>query len=63
MSMRSWIQDRPHALEVTYQLAERVFLRLDPSFSSMGYDRVGRLMRPVEQLGKELVFDCRMCGQ
>ncbi|MFQ5857452.1 MAG: methylenetetrahydrofolate reductase C-terminal domain-containing protein [Anaerolineae bacterium] len=63
MSVRSWIQHRGHALEVTYQLAEWVFVRLDPFFSFVGYDRVEQLIRPAEQLAKELAFDCRMCGQ
>lgn len=63
MSIRSWVQDKPHVLERAYQFAEWACLQLDPLFSLVGYDRAGRLIRPVEELGKELVFDCRMCGQ
>ena len=63
MSVRSWIQDRPRALEVAYQLTERVFRQLDPLFARIGYDRVERVIWPAEDLGKRLVFDCRICGQ
>lgn len=63
MGVRSWIQDKPHMLEVAYQLTERVFLGLDPLLARVGYARVDRLIRPAEQLSKKLAFDCRMCGQ
>jgi hypothetical protein len=63
MSIRSWIQDRAHALEVTYHLTERLFRRLDPLFERVGYRRIERIILPPEKLSKELVFDCRMCGQ
>lgn len=63
MNIRTWIQDKPHMLEMAYQLAEWVFLQFDPLFALVGYDRADRFIRPVEELGKELMFDCRMCGQ
>ena len=29
----------------------------------MGYDRSARLILPVEDIGKQLLFDCQLCGQ
>jgi hypothetical protein len=63
MSLGSWLRDRPHFLEITYQLVERIVNRLDPIISRLGYDRVERFVTPLEDLGKKIVFDCRMCGQ
>jgi hypothetical protein len=63
MSMRRWIQNRPHALERLWQVAEWTLLRSDPLISRLGYKRVERVVLPVEDLGKKLVFNCQMCGQ
>jgi hypothetical protein len=63
MSLRRWIQDHPRPLEWAYRVTERLFHTLDPLFARLGYDRLARLILPLEKLSKELVFDCRMCGQ
>jgi hypothetical protein len=63
MSFRSWIQDHPHLLERLYQFTERVFLGLDPLWSRLGYQRTERLIQPVEDLAKKLMFNCQVCGQ
>jgi hypothetical protein len=63
MSIRRWIQDHPRPLEWAYRATERMFRGLDPLIARLGYERVARLILPLEQLSKELVFDCRMCGQ
>lgn len=63
MSVRRWIQDKPHALERFWQATEWTLLRLDPVIKRVGYDRVARVVLPVEDLGKKLVFDCQTCGQ
>jgi hypothetical protein len=63
MSSGSWVQNHPRPLEWLYHLAESIFLRLDPVFRWIGYDRVEALMRPAEDLFKKLVFDCQVCGQ
>jgi hypothetical protein len=63
MSLRRWIQDHPRLLEVAYRLTERSFLALDPVFARIGYERVARVLLPFERASKELIFDCRMCGQ
>lgn len=63
MGLRGWIQNHPHMLEVTYQFTRQAVLWLGPLFSRVGYDRVEPLIRPIEEAGKKLIFDCRMCGQ
>ncbi len=63
MSLRKWIQDHPHGLEVLYRFVERTFLGLDPLWSRLGYERVERLIKPFEDISKALMFDCRVCGQ
>jgi hypothetical protein len=63
MSIRSWLQNRPHSLELLYQFTERVFLGLDPLWSRLGYERAERLIKPGEDLAKKLMFDCQVCGQ
>jgi len=63
MSVRRWIQDKPHALERFWQVTEWTLLRLDPLIARLGYDRMARVVLPVEDLGKKLIFDCQTCGQ
>lgn len=63
MGLRNWLQDHPHLLERAYQFTRWVFFRLDPLFARVGYKRAERLILPVEDLAKELLFDCRRCGQ
>lgn len=63
MSLGSWLRDRPHFLERAYQATHVLFEWLDPLISRLGYERMDRWLRPAEELGKEIVFDCRMCGQ
>jgi hypothetical protein len=63
MSARRWIQDHPRPLEWAYRHTERLLGFLEPLFVRLGYERVGRLILPLERVSKELVFDCRMCGQ
>ena len=63
MKPARWLQDRPQLLETAYRFTRWTFLRLNPLLARLGYDRAGRLILPAEELGKKLVFDCRMCGQ
>ena len=63
MSFRSWTQNHPHLLERLYQGTERIFFKLDPLWSRLGYKRTARLIQPVEDLAKRMMFDCRVCGQ
>jgi hypothetical protein len=61
--LRGWIQDHPRPLEWLYRLGERTFARVDPFLARVGYERAGRIIFPLERFVKELVFDCRSCGQ
>ncbi len=61
--LRDWIQDHPRPLEWAYRSTEQLFQFLAPLFARLGYDRVARVILPLEKVSKELVFDCRMCGQ
>jgi len=63
MSLRSWMQDHPALLERAYRMTRWMFLRLEPLIKRLGYDRADHWIRPSEELGKEILFDCRMCGQ
>lgn len=63
MGLRRWIQNRPHALERLWQVAEWTLLRLNPFISRVGYDRAARIILPVEDVSKKLLFNCQKCGQ
>ena len=56
-------QKAPRFLERLYQFAEHQFLRMEPLFAKIGYDRVEKLMLPAENLSKNIMFDCQHCGQ
>jgi hypothetical protein len=50
-------------LERAYRATSQLFVRLHPLIRRIGYERSERLILPVEELGKKVIFDCRMCGQ
>ena len=59
--MLRFLQNYPHALEVIYDLFERLLLPF------RRWLKPGSWLEPavlwIEKVGKEAVFDCRMCGQ
>jgi hypothetical protein len=63
MKLQRWIQDRPRPLEWAYRITDQLFQTLDPLLARLGYQRVERLILPLEKVSKKAVFDCRMCGQ
>ncbi|MCB9418695.1 MAG: methylenetetrahydrofolate reductase C-terminal domain-containing protein [Ardenticatenaceae bacterium] len=63
MSLGRWLRNRPRGLEILYRRTHRLFIRFDPLIARLGYERIDRWLRPGEELGKKIVFDCRMCGQ
>jgi hypothetical protein len=63
MSFGSWLRDRPHFLEQVYRAVEKTAWRLDPLIKKLGYQRAEWLIKPFEDAGKKLVFNCRTCGQ
>lgn len=63
MGLGAWLRDRPVWLERAYRATSRLFVRLHPLIRRFGYARSARLILPFEELSKEILFDCRMCGQ
>ena len=63
MSIRSWLQAHPRLLERAYDLTYRLFTRLDPLIHRFGYERAEGWLVPFEEPAKQLIFDCRSCGQ
>ena len=63
MRLRQTVQDHPRTLDWAYRITERLFRLLNPFLARLGYSRVERVILPLEQLSKEMLFDCRMCGQ
>lgn len=62
MTRGSRLQNYPHFLELSYQVANLLFTWFDPLIARLGYKRVDRWLRPAEEVSKRLLFDCRMCG-
>ncbi len=63
MAIFGRLRDHPIWLETPYQLIEKVFRWLNPLIKKIGYKRVDRWMIFSEKIVKELIFDCKMCGQ
>jgi hypothetical protein len=61
--MGSWLRDHPRFLERLYLATSWLFMRLDPLIRRFGYQRAAGWISPPEEFLKQLVFDCRMCGQ
>lgn len=57
----SFLQDRPHLLELAYAATQRVLGRMRRWLTPGG--RVERIFVLGERITKGPVFDCRMCGQ
>lgn len=57
----SVIQDRPHLLEIAYQLTNRMLSPFRRWLVPDGW--VERIFIKSERIGKGLIFDCCMCGQ
>ena len=59
----SWLQDHPRILEFAYTATRSLIGWMRPLWKAIGYDRTQRIIRPLEETPKKLLFDCRMCGQ
>jgi len=62
-SVRRWSVTNSRKLGEFYNLFELVLFKLDPLFKAIGYDRLEKPVRVVEQAVKGFLFDCQMCGQ
>jgi hypothetical protein len=63
MGLGNWLRNHPRGLERIFPGTKWLFSRLDPVIQRMGYDRADLVLHLPEKLTKEIVFDCRMCGQ
>ena len=63
MNSGRWLRDHPDLLLRVYQATRWLFLRMDGIIRRLGYKRADRLLRTPEKITKEILFECRMCGQ
>lgn len=50
-------------LQLTYDVLEPVFRRIEPLWRRIGYDRLEGPLAGLERWFKGPLFDCRMCGR
>jgi hypothetical protein len=62
-SVRQWSVTHSRKLGKFYDLFEAALFKLHPLFNVIGYERLEKPVRVVEQAIKGLLFDCQMCGQ
>ena len=63
MAINEWLKDHPRVLEAVYRFTSRLMHGSKPVFERLGYGRAERVFIPAEQVTKEWIFDCKMCGQ
>ena len=61
--VRRWVVRHSRAFEMIYRRFEPVLVKLDPVWRRLGHERIEAPMRTVEKAAKEVLFDCKMCGQ
>ncbi|MFT4608409.1 MAG: hypothetical protein ACI9YO_000231 [Gammaproteobacteria bacterium] len=62
-SVRQWSVTHSRKLGKFYDLFESMLFKLHPLFNAIGYERLEKPVRVVEQAVKGFLFDCQMCGQ
>ncbi|MCP5371973.1 MAG: methylenetetrahydrofolate reductase C-terminal domain-containing protein [Hyphomicrobiales bacterium] len=62
-TIRQWSVRHARFLERLYTFFADILLGLHPLWRALGYGRVERPVKSVEQVVKGFLFDCRMCGQ
>ena len=63
MSLRTYLQDHPTPLVWAWEVTAKILVRIKPLFERVGIERSSRLLHPVEEMGKQLIFNCQGCGQ
>ena len=63
MNILKGLRDHPRLLETAYQFAEKMMKVLHPLIRRIGYARADRFLHFPEKTAKQMIFDCRMCGQ
>src|SRR6056297_519374 len=62
-SIRLWAVRHARFFERVYRIFEPVVVKLQPLWNSVGYQRAEKPVSKLEKFSKELLFDCKMCGQ
>ncbi|MCX7174611.1 MAG: methylenetetrahydrofolate reductase C-terminal domain-containing protein [Proteobacteria bacterium] len=62
-AVRLWSVRHARALHRAYEFFSRFAPYFAPLARAVGERRAAALLRPVEKAAKQLLFDCRMCGQ
>ncbi|MCL7941830.1 methylenetetrahydrofolate reductase C-terminal domain-containing protein [Halomonas sp. ATCH28] len=62
-SIRLWAVRHARFFEGVYRIFEPVVVKLQPLWNSVGYQRAEKPVSMLEKFSKELLFDCKMCGQ
>ena len=62
-ALRRWSVRHARGLKRAYDACARYAPRLDAAARLIGRRRTERLLAPIERVTKQLIFDCRMCGQ
>jgi len=63
LSLRLWSVRHARGLRRVYDLFSRIAPLLAPVARTLGESRTEALLHPLERGAKQLLFDCRMCGQ
>lgn len=61
--VRRWSVRHSRAMEILYNLFERLLVSASPLFRAIGYERCEKPVAVVEKAVKGFLFDCQMCGQ
>jgi methylenetetrahydrofolate reductase (NADPH) len=61
--LRLWSVRHASALKRVYDVGARLALHLRRPLHWLGAHRMERLLRPLERATKQLLVDCKMCGQ
>jgi hypothetical protein len=62
-ALRQWSVRHARGLNAFYRAFENLLVRFHGLFQALGYERIERPVAGVEKVVKELLFDCKMCGQ
>jgi len=63
MSLRTYLQDHPMPFVWMWQVTEKILISMKPLFVRVGVDRSSAIMHPIEEMGKQMFFNCQECGQ
>ena len=61
--LRDWSVRHALGLKLVYDACSHYIAYLDPVIRWLGFGRMEQLITPVERVTKQLLFDCKMCGQ